>query len=141
LLGYLVKYIEVPGVGHSASVVYGREMEIFNWFYDHPMWGTTHLLLGVQPNQDSYAKGQSLALSVTALNQDNPHLDSTLTLTVTGPDNYYYYDFQTVNVTTDSVGEFGFSWVVPGAIGNYVVEVGLIPAQLTAYDAAWIKVA
>lgn len=31
--------------------------------------------------------------------------------------------------------------VVEEFVGTYVVEVGLIPAQLTAYDAAWIEVA
>jgi hypothetical protein len=35
---------------------------------------------------------------------------------------------------------WGFSWVVPDVAGTYVAEVGLVPAQLTAYDAAWIKV-
>jgi hypothetical protein len=45
-LGYTVKYIEVPGATHDASfLVYGREMEIFNWFNDHPLWSAqTHAL-------------------------------------------------------------------------------------------------
>jgi hypothetical protein len=29
---------------------------------------------------------------------------------------------------------------VPDVAGTYVVEVGLVPAQLTAYDAAWLEV-
>jgi hypothetical protein len=35
---------------------------------------------------------QSLDLTVNILNQLNPALDSTLSLTITGPDNYYHYD-------------------------------------------------
>jgi predicted glutamine amidotransferase/pimeloyl-ACP methyl ester carboxylesterase len=37
-LGYTVRYVEVPGGGHTPSIAYGREMEIFNWFNDHPLW-------------------------------------------------------------------------------------------------------
>jgi predicted esterase len=37
-LGYTVKYIEVPGVGHDAlTLMTGRETEIFNWLKDHPL--------------------------------------------------------------------------------------------------------
>jgi hypothetical protein len=139
-LGYTVKYIEVPGGDHSASIVYGREMEIFNWFKDHPILGNTHLLLNVQPYQEVYAKGQPFTLSVTVLNQVNPALESILTLSVCGPGKYCYSDFQTVNVTADSIKEYSFEWSAPNAAGNYVIEVNLVPSQLTAYDAAWLKV-
>ena len=135
-----VKYIEVPGGGHSASIVYGREMEIFNWLNDHPMWGNTHLLLSVQPNQDIYAKGQSLTLFVTVFNEHNPALEGILTLTVSGAGEYGYFDFQTINVTANAVKEYSFDWNIPNVAGTYVVEVSLVPAQLTAYDAAWLKV-
>jgi predicted esterase len=38
-LGYTVKYIEVPGVAHDASLLMsGRENEIFDWFNDHALW-------------------------------------------------------------------------------------------------------
>ena len=37
-LGYVVRYIEVPGVSHDASaLIIGREQEIFDWFKDHPL--------------------------------------------------------------------------------------------------------
>ena len=139
-LGYTVKYIEVPGGVHSESVVYGREMEIFNWFNDHPMWGNTHLLLSVQPNQDVYARGQPLVLSVSVFNEHSPALEGILTLTVSGAGKYGYFDFQTINVTVNAVREYSFEWSIPDVAGTYVVEVNLVPAQLTAYDAAWIKV-
>jgi predicted esterase len=43
-LGYAVKYIEVPGVSHNASIlISGREMEIFNWFRDHPLVANSNL--------------------------------------------------------------------------------------------------
>ena len=32
------------------------------------------------------------------------------------------------------------SWVVPNLAGTYVVEISLVPAQLTEYDAALLKV-
>jgi dipeptidyl aminopeptidase/acylaminoacyl peptidase len=139
--GYVVKYVEVPGVGHYATtLVEGREQEVYEWFRDHPLWGNTHLLLSVQPNQDIYAKGQSLTLSVTVLNQLNPALEGILTLTVSGSGKYGYFDFQTINVTVDAARDYSFEWNIPDVAGTYVVEVSLVPAQLTAYDAVWLKV-
>jgi hypothetical protein len=82
-----------------------------------------------------------VTFSVDVLNQLGPPLNSTLTLTVTGPSGYHYFDFQTVNVTADSVWEYSFTWNVPNVAGTYVAEVGLVPPQLTAYDAAWLRVA
>ncbi len=140
ILGYTVKYIEVPGAGHSASIVNGREMVIFNWLNDHPMGGNTHLLLNIQPNQDTYTKGQSLTLVVTAFNEHTPALEGILTLAVTGASEYGYFDFQTINVTYGSVREYSFDWSIPDVAGTYVVEVSLVPAQLTAYDTTWLKV-
>ncbi|MGD0644661.1 MAG: S53 family peptidase [Candidatus Bathyarchaeia archaeon] len=101
---------------------------------------TVHLLLGKDPNLVTYKRGQSLNLDVTVLNQLNPALNSTLTLTVTGLMNYYYYDFQAINVTANTVGAYSFTWSIPNVSGTYVVEVGLVPAQLTAYDSAWLMV-
>ena len=99
-----------------------------------------HLLLSVNPSQTSYSSEQTLELRITVFNDLNPPLDSTLTLTVTGPDGYYLYDFQPIDVEANEVKDYSFSWVVPDAAGRYVVEVGLVPAQLTAYDAAWLEV-
>ena len=76
---------------------------------------------------------------MNVFNQLNPHLESTLTLTVTGPGNYYYFDFQTVNMTTDTVNEYSFTSSTPNVAGTYVMEVSLVPAQLTAYDAKWLE--
>jgi hypothetical protein len=101
---------------------------------------TLHLLLTEDPSQATYAEGQSVTLTVDVLNQLNPSLKSALTLTVTGPGNYYYFDFQTINVTANSVGEYSFTWNVPAVAGTYVVEAGLVPPRLTAYDAAWLEV-
>jgi subtilisin family serine protease len=101
---------------------------------------STYLVLTVQPSQASYARGQSLTFTVDVLNQLNPALASTLTLTVTGPAGYYYFDTQNASVATNSVGEYNFTWSIPNVAGTYVAEVSLIPAQLTAYDAVWLKV-
>ncbi len=101
---------------------------------------TVHLFLSVNPNQAQYSRAQPLTFTVDVLNQLNPALNSTLTLTVTGPNKYYYFDFQTVNVTADSVSEYSFAWNIPNVAGTYIVEVSLVPSQLTAYDAAWLAV-
>ena len=102
--------------------------------------GNTHLLLGVQPNQDAYVRAQQLTLFVTVFNEHNPALDGILTLTVSGVGEYCYFDFQTINVTANAVGEYSFDWNTPDVAGTYVVEVSLVPAQLTAYDAKWLEV-
>jgi hypothetical protein len=43
-------------------------------------------------------------------------------------------------VGADVVEDYGFSWVVPEAAGTCVVEVGLVPPMLTAYDVVWLRV-
>jgi hypothetical protein len=101
---------------------------------------TVHLLLTEDPTQATYTGGQSVNLTVDVLNQLSQPLNSTLTLTVTGPRGYYYLDFQTIDVTANSVGEYSFAWSFPNVAGKYYVEVGLVPPQLTAYDAAWLQV-
>jgi hypothetical protein len=77
---------------------------------------------------------------VSVLNQLAPAFESTLTLTVTGPSGYHLYDFQPVMVAADEVKDYSFTWVVPDVAGTYVVMVSLVPAQLTAYDSAWLVV-
>jgi hypothetical protein len=101
---------------------------------------TAHLLLSVEPDQSAYVRGQSLTLKVTAFNELNPALESTLALTITVPDEYYYYDFQPIAVAADEIKDYSFSWVVPDVAGTYIIGVGLVPAQLTAYDTAWLEV-
>jgi hypothetical protein len=101
---------------------------------------TAYLLLTVEPDEPAYTRGQSLTVNVDVFNQLNPSLDATLTLTFTGPSNYYYFDFQSINVTADTTSEYSFSWDIPDVAGTYVMEAGLVPPQLTAYDVAWLKV-
>jgi hypothetical protein len=102
---------------------------------------TPHLLLTVQPHTATYYGGESVTFTVDVLNQLCPALTSTLTLTVTGPNGYYYYYTQGINVTANSVAEYSFTGNAPNVAGTYVVEVSLVPALLTAYDAMWLKVA
>ena len=99
-----------------------------------------HLLLTVDPSEATYFEGQELTLTVNVFNKLNPPLESTLTLTVTGPGDYYLFDFERISVAADAVGEFSFSWLVPDVVGTYVVEVCLVPPLLTAYDAVWLEV-
>jgi hypothetical protein len=117
----------------------GREMEIFDWFNSHPLWMSVHLLLTAEPTRASYAKGQLVTFMVNVFNQLNPALGSSLTLTVTGPGNYGYFDVQPISVPAGSVGEYNFEWVVPNVAGKYVAEVELAPSMLTAYDADWLN--
>jgi len=77
---------------------------------------------------------------VNVFNLQNPPLESTLTLTVTGPGDDYLFDFQRINVAADTVGEYTFGWSVPDVAGTYVVEISLLPPQLTAYDVVWLEV-
>jgi hypothetical protein len=56
------------------------------------------------------------------------------------PGEYYHYDFQPVSVAAKEVRDYNFTWSAPNVPGAYFVEVGLVPAQLTAYDAAWLNV-
>lgn len=63
-----------------------------------------------------------------------------MALTITGPGGYYHHNFQPITVVADEIKDYSSSWAVPKITGTYVVEVGLMPAQLTAYDAAWLKV-
>jgi predicted esterase len=139
--GYVVNYVEVPGVGHDMlAVISGREMQIFNWLNSHPLSTFVHLLLTAQPLQGPYVRDQSVTFTVDVSNQLNPALGSSLTLTVTGPSNYGYFDVQPINVSAGIVGEYSFVWVVPNVAGRYIAEVGLAPAQLTACDVAWLRV-
>jgi len=63
-----------------------------------------------------------------------------LTVGWRGLEGWPYWGSGRVAVGADMVRDYGFSWVVPDASEKYVVEVGLVSAQLTAYDAAWLKV-
>jgi predicted esterase len=141
-LGYTVKYIEVPGVGHDMqAVISGREMEIYNWFNTHPLREPVNLLLNVYPIKGSHLGGQLTTFTVNVFNQLNSTFKSSLTLTVTGPASYSYFDVQPISVPADTVREYTFDWAVPNAAGKYTAEVGLVPSLLTAYDTACLEVA
>jgi len=45
-----------------------------------------------------------------------------------------------VAVGADEVKDYSFTWSIPNVVGAYVVEVGLVPAQLSACDTAWLRV-
>jgi hypothetical protein len=123
-----------PGQGTNGQVAY-------TYTINASKRAESPLLLTVTPNQASYMRGQSVTLTANVFNQLNPPLESTLTLTVTGPNNYYDFDFQPISVPADTVREYSFTWAVPDVAGTYVVEVELVPTQLTAYDAVWLDVA
>jgi hypothetical protein len=99
-----------------------------------------YLTLTTRSAQISLAKEQSVTFTINVFNQLDPSLKSSLTLSVTGPSGYGYFDVQPISVQAGTIGEYSFGWVVPNIAGTYVVEAGLAPAQLTAYDIAWLRV-
>ena len=99
---------------------------------------SAYLMLNTEP-QATYSEGQQVTFKVTVMNQQNPRLETTLTLTIIGPAGYSFYDFQPINVTANGINEYSFNWVVPNVAGTYMVETSLVPAQLTAYDAKWLQ--
>ncbi len=90
-------------------------------------------------SQASYLLGEQVSLKVTILNQQNPKLETSLALTITGPADYSFHVFQPINVSANSAEEYSFVWVVPNVDGTYIVEAILVPAQLTAYDSKWLQ--
>jgi hypothetical protein len=46
----------------------------------------------------------------------------------------YYRSFE------NTEREYSFTWNVPFVTETFIVEVGLVPEQLIAYDTAWLKV-
>ena len=138
---------------NMGNVMIGSDLPTFNlnFYADDVAYDSqyiseyTYLMLSVNPNQATYTPGNCVSFDVNVLNQLNSSLISTLTVTVTGPGGYGYFDFERIS-TTAEWSEYSFNWTVPknplGASipGTYVVEVSLVPMQLTAYDCAWLFV-
>jgi peptidoglycan/xylan/chitin deacetylase (PgdA/CDA1 family) len=89
--------------------------------------------------QASYSSGEQVSLKVTVLNLQNPKLETSLALTITGPAGYSLYDFQPINISANAANEFSFTWVVPNADGAYTIEASVVPTQLTAYDVKCVE--
>ena len=100
---------------------------------------STHLFLYTEPDQPAYVRGQSLTFKVTMFNGLDLASGSVLAITVTGPSGYSFSDFQPINVTANNVEEYSFIWNAPNISGTYVVETGLAPTQLTAFDVKWVN--
>jgi hypothetical protein len=100
---------------------------------------SVYLLLDSDPHAVPL-RGQKVTFEVTVLNQQNPPLQTTLTLTITGPDGYSHYDFQPINVGANDGFDYSFDWAVPNVQGQYIVSTSLAPATLTAYNAKWIQI-
>jgi hypothetical protein len=101
---------------------------------------SVYLVMTVDSSQGKILRGQSVTVTLDVFNKLDPVLESSLTLTVTGPRNCGYFDVQPIRVPAGTVGKYRFTWIVPNVAGAYTVEVGLVPAQLTAYDAVWLNV-
>ncbi len=101
---------------------------------------SVYLVMTVDSSQGKIARGQSVTVTLDVFNKLDPVFESSLTLTVTGPRNCGYFDVQPIRVPAGTVGKYSFTWAVPNVAGAYTVEVGLVPAQLTVYDAIWLNV-
>jgi hypothetical protein len=116
---------------------YNYRVQIFqepSFAIDNPSAPSVYLLLNTDPPATPL-RGQEVTFEATVLNQQNPPLQTTLTLTITGPDGYSHYDFQPINVGANDGFDYSFNWAAPNVVGTYVVATGLAPATLTAYDA------
>jgi uncharacterized repeat protein (TIGR02543 family) len=130
---------DASGFDRTTSVIMNSDATVTATFTENTP-PQVYLFLNMNPDQNTLSLGQLASFSVNVFNQLNPLLNSTLTLTITSPKGYSYYDFQPINVSANSVAEYSFSWVVPNIDGKYVVETDLVPAQLTAYDVVWLDI-
>ena len=105
------------------------------------VFSSVYILMTAEPTPESFSKGQTVTLVASVFNCMNPALESSLSLAITGPDGYGYFDVQPIRVAAGSVGECCFVWAIPDVAGKYVVEVGLAPSLLTAYDVLWLDIA
>ena len=64
-----------------------------------------YLPLTLEPIKTKYFGGETITFRVHVFNQRNPALDSTLTLAVAGPGEYYYFDFQRISMAADAIAE------------------------------------
>jgi peptidoglycan/xylan/chitin deacetylase (PgdA/CDA1 family) len=99
-----------------------------------------YLQLTTNPNQNQYLKGQTMIFTINVFNEQDPLLETSLLLTITGPKNYGYLDVQPISVKAGTVGQYSFTWIVPNISGKYVIEIELTHTILTAYDTAWLNV-
>ena len=78
-----------------------------------------------------------MTVTVNVFGNLNPAFETSLSLTITGPSNYFDVDFQPIDA--DAFGEYSFNWVIPDVAGTYLLEVELVPMQLVAYDLMWLE--
>jgi uncharacterized repeat protein (TIGR02543 family) len=83
---------------------------------------------------------QSLTLSITVFNPTSTGLPASVSIQITGPNNYVSFDTVQVNVASQSYATVYYDWSVPNQTGQYTVAVGLLPPQPAATDAATIQV-
>jgi hypothetical protein len=107
---------------------------------DKPIDKEVNLQMVADPIQDTYLGGQAMNFTVTVFNGLNTTFESTLALNITGPDGYYHHDSRPVAIAAGKIQDYIFSWVIPDAVGMYVVEVDLVSAQLTAHDTTFLDV-
>jgi hypothetical protein len=107
---------------------------------DKPVDEEVYLQMVADPTQDTYLGGQAMNFNVTVFNGLNTTFESGLALNISGPDGIYHHDSRPVAVAAGEIQDYIFSWVVPDAVGMYVVEADLVSAQLTAHDAVFLDV-
>lgn len=97
---------------------------------------TPTLLLSVP---STASRGRLVSLSITVFNPTSPALNANVTVQITGPSNYVYFDVVQVHVAASLQLTTYYDWTVPNQAGTYSVTVGLLSANPGGIDTATIQ--
>jgi hypothetical protein len=75
------------------------------------------------------SQGQSVTMSITVFNPTSSALNANVTVQITGPSNYVWFDVVQVQVAASSQLTTYYDWTVPSQSGTYLVTVGLLSAR------------
>ena len=84
--------------------------------------------------------GQIVTLSITVFNSANSPLNATVTLQITGPNNYLLFDVVQVKVNANSAATAYYDWAVPSKAGTYTVIAGFLPPSVGGADLEIVQV-
>ena len=98
---------------------------------------TPTVLLSAPPTA---TQGQTMTLSVTVLNPSGSDLNATISIQLTGPNNYTSFDVVQLRVGGNSQSTGFYDWPVPYQPGTYTVVAGLLPPTPGGVDLATVQV-
>jgi glucose/arabinose dehydrogenase len=85
-------------------------------------------------------RGQTTPLTITIFNPTSTALSTQVTVAITGPNSYTYFDTAQVSVASQSETTIQIDWTAPNQSGNYTVTVALLPPRTGAFDLATIQI-